>query len=123
MQQRAQIKSHAVVEDRLPDKQRHPKDRAPRIELECHPGDLRERNRLALTNLQRPALRLGELFAGFPLYFFFYLPDDPLGFLVAPMNEQPPRTFRNVAPHNKNDEAEYGANPKGEPPSDVCRED
>ena len=81
-----------------------------------------KRNRLALTDFQRLALRLRQRLAGFPFNVGFDLADDPLGFLVVSVNEQPARAFRNVAPDQQHEDAEEGADAEREPPSDVGRE-
>jgi hypothetical protein len=51
-----------------------------------------------------------------------YLGDQPLGLLVAPVDEQPARALRDVAPHEQDPETENGAQAEGDAPADVDRE-
>ena len=67
-------------------------------------------------------MRFRKRSAGFPLNVGFDVADDPLGFLVASVNEQPAWAFRDVAPDQQHEDSEDGADAEREPPSDVGRE-
>jgi len=51
------------------------------------------------------------------------LADDPLGLVVAAVDEQPPRALGDVPADQQDAETQQGAEREGQPPADVDRED
>ncbi len=116
--QRAEVEGDAVVEEGLADEQRQAQDGAARVLAERRVGDLGERRLLALAH--RDALvGLGQLLAGLLGDPLLDVVDDPLGLLLAAVDEQPARALRDVAPHQQDGQAEDRADPEGDPPADV----
>ena len=102
-----------VVEERLADEEREAEHGALRIDLEHRPGDLAERDRLALADLDRVAGLL-ELLAGVLAHLGLDLVDQPLGLLLAAVDEQPARALGQVAAQEQDPEAEQGAQAEGD---------
>ena len=95
-QRQAERDRDRVVEERLADEQREAEHGALRIDLEHGPGDLAERDRPPLADLDRVAGLL-ELLAGLLLDLGLDPVDEPLGLLLAAVDEQPARALGEVA--------------------------
>ena len=94
---RPEVEGDAVVEERLADEEREAEDRAPRVALEGGPGDLAERDRLALADRDRLAPARAARSPVSACDVALDLADDPLGLLLAPVDEQPARALGHVA--------------------------
>src|SRR5581483_1885089 len=97
-----------VVEESLPDEEREAEDAAPGVQREHRPGDRDEPYGLALPDGDGVAW-LGKVRVRLPLHPLFDPVHESLSVSLPPMDEQPARAFRDVAPHQQHDHAEDDA--------------
>ena len=64
-----------------------------------------------------------ELLAGLLLHLGLDVGDDPVGLLLAAVDEEPARALREVAADEQDAEPEQGAHRERDPPADVAREE
>jgi hypothetical protein len=111
----SEVERDRVVEERLAHEEGEPEHRTPRVALEGHPGDLAERDRLALAHHDLLSRRRW-LLPGLRAHLGLDLVDDPLRLLLAAVDEQPARALRHVAAHQQDGEPDHGAGCEGEAP-------
>jgi hypothetical protein len=122
VQDGAEVERHRVVEKRLAHHEREAQNRAVRVAPERGCGDLPEWDLVALAH-DDLLLGLRERVADLLFDLALDLVDDPLGLLLAAMDEQPARALGHVAAHQQDAEAEDRAHPECEPPARVTGED
>ncbi len=121
-EERAEAEGDRVVDEGLADEQREAEEGALRVGLEGRRGDLAQRDRLPLADRDRRA-RLVERLVGLLGDLALDAVDDPLGLLLAAVDEQPARALGHVPAHEQDADAEDRAEAEGEAPAQVDRED
>ena len=111
-----------VVEERLPDEQREAQDRAARIEREHGPRDHRQRDRLALPDGDRLG-GVGQPLTSLVGDGLLDVGDDPLGLVLAAVDEQPARALRHVAADQQDPDGQDRAEAEGQPPAPLGVDD
>ncbi|CAL2065305.1 protein of unknown function [Streptomyces murinus] len=120
-QDRAEAEGDRVVQERLPDEEGEAEHRAPAVPPEDRVGDLPEGDALALVDGQ-PHVRRRQPDALLRLHLPFDAGDDLLRLLVPAVDQQPPRTLRDVPPYEQDHQRQYGAQREGQPPAHVHRQ-
>ena len=120
--ERAQAERHRVVDEGLAHEQREAERGSLRVPLERHRRDRPEGDGLALADRDRVAGLLELLAGALPDVLLDPL-DDPLGLLLASVDEQPARALGHMPPDEQDREREHRAEPEGEAPAEVGGEE
>ena len=122
-EQGAEIERECVVEKRLPDEQRQAEDGAFGIAGEGDAWRFRRRRSSCADESSVSPLGSGS---GLPCLLLHLARSIslhyPLGLILAAVDEQPARAFRDVAADQEYGQSEHRADAEGQPPADVLRE-
>jgi hypothetical protein len=113
---------HGVVEERLGGQQGEAEEGAARVAAEHGAGDLAEPGGLALLDLDRLALRLGQP-ADVVAHPALDVADEPLGLLLAAVDDQPAWALGHVAADDQDQHAHQRAEAERQSPAEVDGED